>query len=175
MKELWLRTRKWLREPGMLRNVHLSPFAKNPTFLCAVGLVLLVGLGAFAYFYHKYAMMIEDKFGGGAIRTSSSVYAMPRQIFKGDRLSEAELIARLQRAGYTEDSKNKVGYYQRTPDGIVITTGPNSYFQPHTAVVRIAGDHINNIVSRTENRGADHYWLEPELITNLYDGEREKR
>ena len=34
---------------------------------------------AFGFLYYKYAMMIEDKFGGGAIRTNSSVYAMPRR------------------------------------------------------------------------------------------------
>lgn len=136
---------------------------------------IVLAASTFAFFYHKYAMMIEDKFGGGGIRTNSSVYATPRQIFKGDRLSEAELIARLQRAGYTEDTKNKVGYYHRSPDGVSITTGPHSYFQSHTAVVRIEADRVANILSQTENRSTNHYWLEPELVTNLFDADREKR
>jgi penicillin-binding protein 1B len=147
----------------------------HPYLFGSFALVLLAGVGTFAFLYYKYAMLIEDKFGGGTIRTNSSVYAMPREVVRGDHLTSQELIARLQRAGYTQDSTNKVGYYQPTTDGIVITTGPQSYFQPHTAVVRIAGDRVERIFSRTANRPSDHYWLEPELITNLFDAEREKR
>jgi penicillin-binding protein 1B len=176
MNQLWLRFKARLRSA----DVHSvsAPFRilrRHPYVLSALGLVLFLGLGAFAFLYYKYAMLIEDKFGGGSIRTNSSVYAMPREVVKGDHLPSQELVARLQRAGYTEDTSNKVGYYKATAEGLVITTGPQSYFQPHTAVVQITGDRVQRIFSRTANRVSDHYWLEPELITNLFDAEREKR
>ncbi|HYP09554.1 MAG TPA: PBP1A family penicillin-binding protein [Bryobacteraceae bacterium] len=161
------RARGVFRKPRFVR--------KYPVFSSVVGLVLVAGLATFAFFYIKYAMLIQEKFGGGSIRTNSSVYALPRQVAVGDTLAEAELIARLQRAGYTEDQNNKLGYYQRTPEGLLIATGPYSYFQPHSAVVQINGDRIVNIVSKTDNRVSKHYWLEPELITNLFDRDREKR
>ena len=86
----------------------------------------------FGFFYYKYAMMIEDKFGGGAIRTNSSVYAMPRQVVVGDtsdrkRIDRASSARRLHRR-----SINKVGYYRRSPEGVAITTGPAVVFPaPH--------------------------------------------
>jgi penicillin-binding protein 1B len=179
MRQFWSRIQHRLHQnrnesPGQsLRTPEIV--RRHPLFFGATGVVLLAGLCAFAFFYVKYAMLIQDKFGGGAIRTNSSVYAMPRQIAVGDELSEAELISRLQRAGYTEDQKNKVGYYVRTAEGLQIATGAHSYFQPHTAVVQIAGNKIARIVSRTDNRPSKHYWLEPELITALFDSDREKR
>ena len=109
---------------------------------------MLLVLCIFGFFYMKYAMMIQEKFGGGGIRTNSSVYALPRQVAVGDPLPEAELIARLQRAGYTEDPSNKFGHYVRTAEGLEITTGPYSYFQPHTAIVQVAEDRVAKIVSK---------------------------
>jgi len=176
MKNLWLRIRNRLRdsEPGE-RLVKPGVVRRHPMVFGVTGLFLLAGIVAFGFYYYKYAMLIEDKFGGGSIRTNSSVYAMPRQVVKGDELKESELIARLQRAGYTEDAQNKIGSYQRTAEGIVIATGPQSYFQPHTAVIQISGDRVTKLFSRTENRLTNHYWLEPEVITNLFDADREKR
>jgi penicillin-binding protein 1B len=142
--------------------------------LCT-GALLLIGIGTFAFYYHRYAMLIEDKFGGGVIRTNSSVYAMPRQVVKGDKLTEQDLVARLQRAGYTEDANNKVGHYRGTSKGLVIATGPNSYFEPHTAIVRIEKNRVADVYSQTEDRVTGRLWLEPELITNLFDADREKR
>ncbi len=181
MNEFWVRLKKRLREPD-ISQLPPAPaiIKKHPIVFGALGLSLLACLGAFSFFYFKYAMMIQEKFGEGGIRTNSSVYARPRQIAKGDRITEQELIARLQRGGYTEftpgkDISKEVGHYQQTPQGIVITTGAGSYFQRHSAVVRIVGDRVDSIFSQTANRQTPHYWMEPELITNLFDGEREKR
>ena len=140
-----------------------------------VGVFALTGIAVFGFFYVKYAMLIEEKFGSGTLRTDSTVYAIPRMIATGDHLTAQELIGRLQRAGYTSDAANPFGYYQQTPDGIVISTGPRSYFQRHTAVVRLANESVASIVSRTENRAASHLWLEPEMVTNFFNSEREKR
>ncbi len=176
MKESWVRVRNWLREPAVEGTAPArGVIRKHPVLFAVAGLILLAGCLGFGFSYYKYAMMIEDKFGGGAIRTNSSVYAMPRQVVVGDTLTEAELIARLQRAGYTEDQANRVGYYRRSKEGLAIVTGPESYFQPHSAIIQIAGNHVTRVFSETENRTTNHYWLEPEVITNLFDADREKR
>lgn len=177
MKEIWLRVRNWLRKPTAVDGTAPSSglIRKYPVVFVLSGLVLLAGITGFGFYYYKYAQMIEEKFGGGTIRTNSSVYAMPRKMVVGDSLTEAELIARLQRAGYTEDQSNRIGYYRRNSDGVVIVTGPESYFQPHSAVIQISGDRVKRVFSQTENRATNHYWLEPEVVTNLFDAEREKR
>jgi penicillin-binding protein 1B len=141
----------------------------------AAAVCTLLLAGTFSYFYIHYAMLIEDKLGGGGIRTSSSVYAAPRLLGVGDEISEADLIFRLQRAGYTESAANRMGHYRKTAEGLEITTGPASYYQPHTALVQFNDGKVASIISRTDNKPSDHYWLEPEVITNFMDGERAKR
>src|SRR5688572_18611360 len=107
--------------------------------------VAVVFFAVFAYFYLHYARLIEDKLGGGGIRTNSSVYASPRLVSVGDTFTEADIIGRLQKAGYTESTDNKVGYYRRTADGLEITTGPSSYFQPHSALIHFNGSKVAKI------------------------------
>ena len=180
MRPLWLRLKNSFRNDGghqqpQYESVVAVFVRRHPVFFGVTGALMLLVLCMFAFFYVKYAMMIQEKFAGGGIRTNSSVYALPRQLAVGDQLPEAELISRLQRAGYTEDQSNKIGHYARTSEGLQITTGPYSYFQPHTALVQVAGDRVTRIVSKTDNRPSNHYWLEPELITSLFDGDREKR
>src|SRR3982751_4017084 len=103
MRQLWLRLKHNLQPDGGQQVHYQSGVAvfvrRHPVFFGLTGALMLLVLGIFAFFYLKYAMMIQEKFGGGAIRTNSSVYALPRQVAVGDQLPEAELIARLQRAG----------------------------------------------------------------------------
>jgi penicillin-binding protein 1B len=148
---------------------------RHPYLVRGSAAVVVVAFAVFSYFYVRYAMLIEEKLGAGGIRTNSSVYAAPRLIAVGETLTEPELIARLQKAGYSESADNKTGHYRRASDGLEITTGPTSYYQPHTALVQFNNSKIARIVSRTDKRNTDHYWLEPELITNFMDGERAKR
>jgi penicillin-binding protein 1B len=93
----------------------------------------------------------------------------------GDNISDTDLILRLQRAGYTEATDNRIGHYRRTADGLEITTGPESYYRPHTAVVQFNNSKVAKILSRTDKKLSEHYWLEPEIVTNFMDGERAKR
>ena len=120
-------------------------------------------------------MMIEDKFGGGSIRTNSSVYAIPRQIVKGDQLNEAELIARLQRPVTRRIPSNKVGYYKGRPKESHLNRPSIVFRAPHSGKVRYPGDRVTRLYSRTANKPVKHYWLEPEVVTNLFDADREKR
>ena len=150
-------------------------YARHPILLTSVAAIFLVGLGLFAWQYAKFANMIGERLAGGSLRTSSAIYAAPRLIAPGDAVGSQELIARLQRAGYTDQSTNKVGYYRRTSDGLEITSGPESYFQPHTVALKFNGDQLAQIVSKTDSKPAGHYWLEPELITNVLDAGRGKR
>ena len=125
--------------------------------------------------YVKFANMIGERLAGGSLRTSSAIYAAPRLLAPGDDITVDDLISRLQRAGYTEQTNNKIGYYRRTGDGIEITSGPESYFQPHTVAVQFKENKVAQIVSRTDNKASGHYWMEPELITNVLDEGRGKR
>ena len=62
------------------------------------------------------------------------------------------------------------------PDGdIEIFPGPDSYFDQEAGVIKFANGRISQIVSLRDNTARGQYQLEPQLITNLFDRNREKR
>ena len=148
---------------------------RHPILFGTIGALACLSVGVFLYVYLQYAKLIEGKLGDGGMRTNSTIYASPKVIAPGDAMTIAELVTHLQSGGYTDQSSNPIGWYRNTPQGIEITSGSASYFQPHTAVVTIANNKVARIYSRTEDRTATHFWLEPELVTNLFDGQRGKR
>lgn len=179
MKQTWLQFLEWLRAKTKKSSVPAPPdtslLARHPVLFRSLAATALVIFGLVVYVYIQFAKRIEYKLGAGGMRTHSSVYAAPKLLSPGDSISDTEVIGHLQRAGYTESVENSVGYYRRTPNGLEITTGPFSYFRGHTAVLQFSGSKLSSIVSQTEGKQTKYYWLEPELITNLMDAEREKR
>jgi penicillin-binding protein 1B len=172
MEANWRRVVDVLRTKLLRAVRHL--WNKHPYLVRGVAAAVLISFGVLAYFYIHYARLIEEKLGSGG-GFHSAVYASPRLLGVGDAISQEEVIARLQRAGYTASATNRVGHYSRANDGLEITTGPGSYFQAHIAQIQFANGKVAKIVSRTDNKTVNQYWLEPELVTAVMDGERAKR
>jgi penicillin-binding protein 1B len=152
---------------------------KHPTLLWSTALVSLCFVifltGTFFYFSRKYSRLIDERITAGSLQASSTIYAAPTLIQKGDAFTREELIARLQRAGYTDQPNNPLGHYRLVGDGIRITTGPQSYYSPHTVLIEFKKGRIASIDSETSGAVAGRYSLEPELITNVLGSDRGKR
>ena len=81
----------------------------------------------------------------------------------------------LRHAGYNENRNNSIGSYTVKADSIDIFPGADSYFDQEPATVKFAAGKINRIVSLADNTNRPLYELEPQLVTNLYDRNREKQ
>ena len=77
--------------------------------------------------------------------------------------------------GYTESRSNPTGSYNVKPDEIEIFPGPEAYAREDAGVIHFADGRIVRIVSLSDNTPRTEFNLEPRLITNLYDRNREKR
>jgi len=148
---------------------------RHPKLFAAAGLIVATTVGAFLYVYIQYAKLVSERLAGGSLQTSSSIYAAPRVIGPGDALTAQQLIGYLHRAGYSQAIDNRIGHYRSTHEGIEITTGPDSWFQAHTAFIQIGAKGVERVVSRTDNRDVPQYWLEPEVLTSVLDEDRGKR
>lgn len=137
--------------------------------------VSVVALGIFIYHYSKWAAIVEDKLARGPYSNTSKLYAAPQTVSVGDETTADEIIASLQRAGYTESRNNRLGSYRVRPDGVEVFPGVDSYFEPEGHVVKFGGGHVAQIISLGDNTDRTQFYLEPELITNLFDRNREKR
>src|SRR5262249_40032446 len=71
----------------------------------------------------------------------------------------------------------RMGWYHLRSDGAVeIFPGPDSYFrQDDGGVIKVSHRRVTQIISLSDNSERTQYWFEPELVTNLFDRNREKR
>ncbi|MEQ1573866.1 MAG: PBP1A family penicillin-binding protein [Vicinamibacterales bacterium] len=95
MKRRLLKTirKGWLSGPPSRRVKHL---------LYAAGAIAFVALGTLVYNYLSYSRLIDARLHGERERTLPRVYARPVELRRGQSLSEAELISRLNELGYAE-------------------------------------------------------------------------
>ncbi|HEU5341859.1 PBP1A family penicillin-binding protein [Edaphobacter sp.] len=142
-------------------------------------LVLLLGcavasVAVFGYYYIHYKHVVDDRLASGHLFASvSQIYAAPKQVRDGQKLTADAIAADLRRAGYNVNPK--LGTYNLTGDSIFIKPGPESYHSTDGATIRTSRGVVTSITA--ENGAAlSGYELEPQLITALSeDANRTKR
>jgi penicillin-binding protein 1B len=153
-------------------------FALHPVgkiLLILLVLAFTTGLAAFTYYYVKYSRLIEAKLAAGPFANTSMLFAAPRTVDVGDIADPQEIATDLRRSGYTESSSNRMGYFTLKPAEIDVYPGPDSYFKRDEGVIKFTGHKVTQIISLADNTDRTEYTLEPELISNLFDKNREKR
>lgn len=160
-------------------NTRLTGFffgRLGTVLLASVALVTVAGLGVFTYYYAKYSRLIDQKLSAGPFARTSKIFAAPETMSVGDAVTPEEILADLRRAGYTESRANPIGHFNLRPDALEIFPGPDSYFdQNEPGVIKFRDGRISQIVSLADNTSRSQFQLEPQLITNLFDRNREKR
>ena len=124
--------------------------------------VLVIGASIFGYFYFHYQHVVDDRIASGPIFASvSQIYAAPREVRDGQKLSAGAIAADLRQAGYNGNSQ--LGTYQLNGDNIFIKPGPESYHNTDGATINTSGGTVQSITA--ENGAAlSAYELEPQLI-----------
>ena len=142
----------------------------------ALSVLLLIAVLLFAYFYNKYAKLTDEKLLAGPFPNSSMLYSAPQSLGIGDEGTPIEVAAELRQSGYGEDAnQNKLGWFHLRPDAIEIFPGADSYFEAEPGVVRFVNGKVASIISLRDNSPRTQYELEPQLLTSLFDKNREKR
>src|SRR5882724_3264890 len=160
------------------KNARLTRFIMGPAgkvVLVSFVLLITAGVLSFTYYYVKYSRLIDQKLKGGPFANTSKIFAAPRVIGVGDEMSPADVMLDLRRSGYSESRGNPMGWFNTRPDAIEIFPGPESYFREEAGVIKFAKNRISQIISLQDNTDRSQFQLEPQLITNLFDRNREKR
>ncbi|HET8827668.1 MAG TPA: PBP1A family penicillin-binding protein [Terriglobales bacterium] len=148
---------------------------RDPVFrfaLAAFGLLAIVFVVAFSYFYVKYDRIIERRFKGPVFANAAKIYAAPQTVSVGEKADLKLIAADLRHAGYSEKSgEASMGSYRLSGSTLEIQPGPSSYHSPEPATVRV---HEGRIESITAGSGAQlgAYELEPEMVTSLFEGDQ---
>ncbi len=161
---------------------HDDPLSKRRLLfrsLCGLfAIALIAGGDSFLRSYKYYSRLIDARLANGYLTSRPGLYAAPRLIQPGQKLSRADLIKALRRAGYTESAGSNVwnGSFRETDFGIELRPNRSDPKGARPSVVRINSDAHNQISELSaDNLPLDSFTLEPEVLSNDVSSKAGKR
>ena len=146
--------------------------------LLAIAAVALVALIVIGWFYFKYERIVDDRLKQPIFANTAKIYAAPREVRPGQKLTVRLIANEVREAGYSADGASPVsplGTFSQGVQTITVHPGPQSYHAQDSATIRIGSGVVESI---TDDHGQplSSYELEPLLITGLSnDPNRTKR
>jgi penicillin-binding protein 1B len=130
--------------------------------------------------YLNFARLIDRKLSGEIFQNTARVYSAPLTLFRGQPIRRGAITDYLNKAHYTQKGKgpaSRVGEYIDAKRSLEIVPQEESFYGASAGRVRIEFDEksVVRIVSLPSDNPLDSYEIEPLLITNLFDKNREKR
>src|SRR5690349_19678303 len=129
--------------------------------------------------YFSFSQMIDRKLSGEIFQNTARVYSAPLTLFRGQLIRHTTITDYLVKAHYSEKGRgpgSRVGQYTDSKRSLEILPQEESFYGASDGHVKIDFDEksIARIVSLPSNNPLDSYEIEPLLITNLFDKNREK-
>lgn len=134
----------------------------------AIFILALVSLGAFFFnSYRSYAKIVDDRLARGYLVSRAGIYAAPRTLRPGQKLSREELAMALGRAGYLDgEDASEVwnGSFTMREDAVDIRPHNTGGFP---SVLRVNFNSEGRIAQLTgDDISLDSFTLAPESLTN---------
>jgi penicillin-binding protein 1B len=146
--------------------------------LIAAAAVAVVGASVFIYFYFTYQHVVDERLKQPIFANTAKIFAAPREVRPGQKLSVHLLANELREAGYSADGTaqpSPLGTYSQSAGSITVHPGPQSYHAQDGATIHI-GSGVVQSISDDHGEALASYELEPLLITGLSeDANRTKR
>ena len=139
--------------------------------LLAVAAVALVVLIVVGWYYIKYQGIVDERLKQPIFANTAKIYAAPREVRPGQKLTIRLIANELREAGYSTDGATQLsplGTYSVGVQTITVRPGPQSYHSQDSATIRVGSGVVESI---TDDHGQplSSYELEPLLITGLSD------
>ena len=156
------------RRKATKRNQTKSRLRALFRLTLATFLLALISLSAFLiHSYRSYAKLVDERLARGYLVSRAGIYAAPRTLRPGQKLSRDGLAAALRRAGYFDgDNASEVwnGSFSMRDAAVEIRPNNTGGFP---AVVRISFDREDRITELTgDDISLDSFTLAPESLTN---------
>ena len=154
------------------------PTGKHPmesmllrTVLLTIAAAALVSFVIFGYLYVKYQHVVDDRLKQPIFASTAKIYAAPREVRPGQKLSIHLIANELREAGYSVEGAAEVsemGTFKEGVQAITVHPGPQSYHAQDGAVIHVGGGVVDSITD-DHGQALTSYELEPLLITGLSD------
>ncbi len=154
---------------------------KSTIFRAALATIVVLFVAfvvVFAYFYHRYEKIVDERISRPIFNDSAQIYAAPELVRVGDRWTLDGIATELRSAGYSGPETRQPsdrGSFARSRSSIDVKPGPESYGGATRASIRIDNGLVRAIRSSNGEK-LSAYPLEPKLVTGLFDArDRSKR
>lgn len=137
------------------------------SLLASAAILTLTATAFLIHSYISYSKLVDERLANGYLTSRAGIYAAPRELRVGQKLSRDGLVALLRRAGYIEKNASDVwsGSFTAQANGVEIRPRRASG-QSGPAIVAVSFDKNNSIAELTGDAlSLDSYRLEPELLT----------
>ncbi|MGH9928009.1 MAG: hypothetical protein ACREA9_02145, partial [Pyrinomonadaceae bacterium] len=131
--------------------IHESPLSNRRLLLRSVcgllALALITGGDYFLSSYKYYSRIIDARLASGYLTSRPGLYAAPRSIQAGQKLSRAELMKALRRAGYVKSEGSNVwsGSFREADSAIEIRPTAGETRSPIIAISFEDDDKISGV------------------------------
>lgn len=170
------------RTANVHREIRGKAFSRKAGTCCRiaaiVGAAVLATIAVLTYnTYRNFALVIDQQIAGGYLRSHAGLYAAPRVIEKGARLTKDRLGVALQRAGYASNKASNIwnGSFQMNERSIRILPRQGTEAHQWIDVNFDTRGYISSLKANDQTELAS-YALEPELLTvdaSLKTGQQE--
>ena len=152
------------------------PFVQRHAWTVVVVLGLFVAAAVPAgVIYARYYRLVTRTLNRGAFSNTSNIFAAPRLLTTGEEISPESIVKGLERAGYTPSSQNPKGWFRLAKNALEVHPGRQSYFAADPVIVDFSKGSIAEMRTLESHERVATYQLEPELIANIAEKDREKR
>jgi penicillin-binding protein 1B len=147
---------------GLLTKIR--PYLEVAVFLLLVSLTVASGFVISAY--RDFAVIVDEQIAGGYLKSHAGLYAAPRVIEKGARLTRDQFAATLQSGGYARDKASSIWNGSFTVNDAEIRIHPRQGADVHEWV-EVKFDNSGHVAALSANDRDElpSYALEPELLT----------
>jgi len=129
-------------------------------------LALVIGGDSLISSYKYYSRIIDARLASGYLTSRPGLYAAPRTLRAGQKLTRADLAVALRRAGYVKSEGSNIWSGSFRESGAAIEIRPNTN-QARSTIVKIDFDGDKKISDLTDDGiSIDSFTLEPEVISN---------
>jgi penicillin-binding protein 1B len=155
------------------RKIGGRPFVRLSFALLTI--VLALGADALVRSYTYYSQIIDARLATGYLTSRSGLYAAPRVLQTGQKLSRDKLVAALRRAGYLESKASDVWNGSFIVDNSALEIRPGRSSRNHPELVRVifSGDEIVELAG--DGITLESFALEPEILSNDLSSKGGKR
>jgi len=142
--------------------------SRKVRFVFAILILALISLGAFfIHSYRSYAKIVDARLAHGYLNSRAGIYAAPRTLRAGQKLSRDGLASALRRAGYVEsDNSSEVWNGSFSVRETAVEIRPSN-IGGYPSIVHVAFDPEGRINELTgDDLSLDSFTLAPESLTN---------